>query len=75
MSPASKNKAVGAQPHTPPSKTAHKMQRTFCKTIGITPRGIFIKQPTQIIAAKSAVKLVLKTDLFIKRIYQKTEEM
>ena len=34
------------------------------KTIGITPRGILIKQPTQIIAAKSAMNEIFKTDLF-----------
>ena len=48
----------------PPSKAPDKMQRPFCKTTGITPSGIFIKQPTQIIAANKATNEEIKAFLF-----------
>ena len=49
----------------PPRTTALKMQSIFCRTIGTTPTGIFMKQPMQIIAANRAVKVVFNRFLFI----------
>ena len=75
INPASRNNATGAPAQMPPSSTAHKIHRMFCKTIGTTPIGILIKQPAQIIAANKAIKVVLKTDFFIRRIYQIAQRM